>query len=219
METAEAQGTAASKRSTKSHVLVLEDHIIVAQALASALSIQFGIELTIAPTISEAIEYSNKHRFELAILDLELPDGNGLEVAEILAKQDPRPHLIVLAGSVNTLYCPPDLRGQLTAVISKSKAYSELISALRPILQPQGRQKSFPDPRITLTPREFDVYTLLGQGLSGKQICSELNLSAHTVESHRKRIAHKLGMSGAELIHHATLDWREQQCQFPLNQG
>ena len=120
METAKAQGTAATKRSTKSHVLVLEDHILVAQAIASALSIQFNIAPTIASTISEAIEYSNKHRFELAILDLELPDGNGLEVAEILAKQDPRPHLIVLAGSINTLYCPPDLRGQLTGTYQQS---------------------------------------------------------------------------------------------------
>ena len=214
-----AKGQPSSNRDDAKYFgLIVEDHTIFAQAIARMLRTELEMSFLIAPTIEKATELVEQYQLKLAILDLELPDGNGLEIAELLAKQEHKPSIFVLAGAVNSFYCPPEIRQHLSGVVSKSQAYEELITALSPIAKPTSHERRAENPLIALTAREYDVYTLLGQGLSGKQISSALNLSANTIETHRKRIASKLGMSGAELIHHATMHWAEQRYQLTQQQ-
>ena len=81
-------------------------------------------------------------------------------------------------------------------VVDKTAAFSQLQSVLELYLPSSGE---------TLTPRQREIYGLIGQGLTNKEIARSTSLSIATVETHRKAIAQKLGMSGSELVRHASL--------------
>lgn len=185
-------------------ILIVDDHTIVAQALASLVELRFGLQATLASSTSTALELARRHRFAMALLDLELADGHGLTVAETLSREQPDCALIVVSGHVDHLYCPPQLRRRLTAVIDKAEAFHDLSTVLEGVLkQATAGSREFLG---SLTPREADVYRLMGAGLSCKEIAADLELTVRTVETHRKHIASKLGISGAALVHRATLD-------------
>jgi DNA-binding NarL/FixJ family response regulator len=81
-------------------------------------------------------------------------------------------------------------------VVDKTAAFAQLHSVLERCLPAAGEP---------LTPRQREIFNLIGQGLSNKEIARSTSLSIATVETHRKAIAQKLGMSGAELVRHASL--------------
>ena len=81
-------------------------------------------------------------------------------------------------------------------VVDKTAAFAQLQSVLERCLPSAGEP---------LTPRQREIFSLIGQGLSNKEIARSTSLSTATVETHRKAIAQKLGMSGAELVRHASL--------------
>lgn len=188
----------------------MDDHTIVAQALANLMQLRFGLLSTVAGTASVALELARKQRFAVALLDLELADGHGLAVAETLSREQPHCALIVVSGHVDHLYCPADLRRRLTAVINKAEAFDELSAVVSTVLTQLPGTAGLRGSTSSLTGREADVYRLMGAGLSCKQIAAELGLTVRTVETHRKHIASKLGASGAELVHRATLDQLSQ---------
>ena len=192
-------------------VLIVDDHTVVAEAIANLLRLQLGLEPSWVTSAQAAMALAGQQRFSAAILDLELSDGHGLEVAEALSREQPHCLLIVVSAHASSFYCPHAMRHRLTAVIDKRQAFKDLTAVLAPLLTrlPGG---STSDP---LTEREQDVYRLIGHGLSCKQIANALGLAVRTVETHRKHIASKLGASGAELVHRATLDQERQPYRQP----
>jgi DNA-binding NarL/FixJ family response regulator len=103
---------------------------------------------------------------------------------------------MILSGQANSFFVPPDLTSQVLAVIDKTAAFKSLQIALDEFLG---------DPVQALTPRQFQIFQLIGQGLHNKEIAKALELAIPTVETHRKAIARKLQMSGAELVRLAAL--------------
>lgn len=195
----------------------MDDHAIVAQALANLLQLRFGLQTSLAGTASEALDLARRQSFAVALLDLELADGHGLAVAEALSREQPHCALIVVSGHVDHLYCPAELRRRLTAVINKTEAFHELSAVLSTVLKQLPGTAGQRESLSSLTAREADVYRLMGKGLSCKQIAADLGLTVRTVETHRKHIACKLGSSGAELVHRATLDQLSQSLERKLD--
>ena len=145
--------------------LIVEDQLMVLQLLRSMLQAMPGLEISaVASNRAEALAVCDADPPDLLILDLSLPDGDGLTVAEALADRNPEAQMVVLSG-----------------------------------------QASSTTPTEPLTPRQRQIYALIGQGLSNKEIAKATDLSLATVETHRKAIAQKLGISGAELIRQAAL--------------
>ena len=188
------------------HALIVDDHSIVAQALSNLFKLRFDVDCTLALSTSSAITLAKQQPFNIALLDLELSDGNGLEVAEVLAVEQPDCAILIVSGHADTLYCPRNLKPRIRAVINKSQAFAELETVLQGFIKTHPADLHKGDHLTDLTSREADVYRLLGEGMSCKQISAALNLTVRTVETHRKHIASKLGSSGAELVHKATLD-------------
>lgn len=180
--------------------VLVEDQRMFAQLLVRMLRTMEGLSVVAtASTAAEGIQACRLHRPDLLILDLCLPDQSGEVVGEALAAINPEAQLIILSAQVNSFVCPPSLQPQLHAVIDKIEAYETLGDEIAELLD------SHLGGRVQLTLREQELLRMLGTGLSNLQIAQRMNVSVHTVETHRRNLSGKLGMKGAELIRYATL--------------
>lgn len=180
--------------------VVVEDQRMFLQMLVVMLRSLPGLEVVAtATTAAEGIEACREQAPELLLLDLTLPDQNGLVVAEALAQVNPDARLIVLSAAASSFVCAAGLQPMLHAVVDKIDACEALTTEIGELLGERQQETAL------LTAREEEVLQLIGQGLSNGQIAERLTLSVHTVGTHRRNITGKLGLRGAELIRHATL--------------
>jgi DNA-binding NarL/FixJ family response regulator len=180
------------------------------QMLATLLSGQFPVDVVaIATTVVEACQAVDQCHPDLLILDLELADGDGLAVADHLLELRPTAKVIVLSGHAQSFVPPVGMAEALAAVIDKTRTFEVIGAAVMTLLQSEAASQPSNPCWDSLSPREHQVLHQLGLGLSTKQIAKALGLSVRTVETHRKNISAKVGLSGAELVRIATL--RRQQ--------
>ena len=191
-------------------VLLVEDQKMFLQLLESILQSTPGLEVVSCSTAAEGVEQCQRFVPDLLILDLQLPDGNGLAVARQLSTTNPSGKIIVLSGHASTFICPQDLQPFMLAVIDKTRAYADLQEQIDPLLAARGLgKKRKPSANLEiLTEREQEIFALIGKGRTNREIAGHFGLSEHTVKTHRKRIATKLNLRGAALIHKATLSSR-----------
>ncbi len=202
-----AQPTPAFRR-TPLNCVVVEDQGLFLEMLVAMLGMRGGLQVAAsALTVKAGLQACKQHRPELLILDLQLPDGDGLEVAELLLKINPAAHVIVVSAHASEFVCPPWLQGNLQAVLSKNAAFASLREELDQVLDLAGTNRRSPDKKNfeskPLSGREAEIFGLIGEGLTSKEIGLRLFVSEHTVQAHRKRIALKLGTTGAELTQRA----------------
>jgi DNA-binding NarL/FixJ family response regulator len=187
--------------------VVVEDQVMFLQLLVAMLRTLPGLEVVAtAQGTAEALVACQVHRPELLILDLALPDGDGLEVMTALADQEQPPQVIVLSGQASSFVCPRRLRPLVQAVVDKTRAYDDLRSAIQRLLDPQIEDPGDGEARGRLTARERQVFALIGKGFTNRVIAEQLGLSLRTVETHRKNITGKVGAKGGELVRLAALD-------------
>ena len=130
---------------------------------------------------------------DLAILDLHLPDGDGSELGLRLVQSNPSIQL--LTGAPEDFKISHELRGSIHALIDKRDSFDALHHSLSTILQPAHQR---------LTPRQSEIFELIGAGKSTKEIAHILNSATSTIESPQSH-CQKLKLSGAELIREASL--------------
>jgi DNA-binding NarL/FixJ family response regulator len=189
--------------------LIAEDHAMFAQLVGGLLRSSSTLEIVaICPSVSEANAAIDRHHPQLLILDLHLPDGPGLAVAEHLLAVVPEAKVLVLSAHASQFVCPDHLQPAVLAVVDKTQASDVLLDQVAAHVPALGAacQHPFNQERLqTLTDRERDVLHQLGLGEASKAIARNLGLSVSTVDTHRRNIAAKLGVSGAELIRLAVL--------------
>lgn len=188
--------------------LVVEDQLMIQQLLMAMLDRHPALQVVgSACTVAGGIDACSQLSPDLLILDIALPDGDGLSVARALAGLDPAARVIVLSSFASTVERPPELRSQIVAILDKSRAYQDLIREVEALL-PDGVPSQPSPPQLDLsllTPREQEILELVGRGCSSRQIAEQLIISQHTVETHRRNICSKLGLSGAALVRQASL--------------
>lgn len=211
-EVGDSSSTQGLSGSSSLRCLLVEDQVMFLDLLEAMLGLQSDLVEVVGSrrTVAEAIEAVEELRPDLLILDLDLPDGDGTQVAEALQRCQPAARLIVLSGQASTFLCPEGLQPMLHAVVDKTNAYRDLqqeLARLRPV--PPGQESEGgldPSQAIErLTVRERQVLALIGRGMSSKAIATRLGLAADTVHTHRRHITIKLGVSGAELVRTAVL--------------
>lgn len=185
--------------------LIVEDQLMIQQLLSMVLEKLNGLQVVAtARSQAEGIAACQAHRPDLLLLDLALPDGRGEAVARELIRLKPSARIIILSGEISTFVCPEDLSPHVHAVLRKEQAYEELRLELGELLR--QKKASLParatptDPFTRLSPKEREVFTLIGKGMLTKEIAERLGISAHTVQGHRKGISRKLETTGNELI-------------------
>ncbi len=204
------------------HALLVEDQSMFLELLVPVLEGIPGLVMVgTAGTAGEAVKAVQRLKPDLLILDLYLPDRPGIMVAEALQRIRPQAHLIVLSGQASSFLCPPDLQPMLHAVVDKTSAFRELRQEIKRLLQglPQSSTPALKeagqaptgtdtDPLLApapLTQRERDVLALIGQGCSSRAIALTLGMAETTVQTHRRALRLKLGVSGSELVRLAVL--------------
>lgn len=180
------------------------------EMLGGMLNMRGGLRVVAsAPDVAAGKAACTKHQPDLLVLDLDLPDGSGLEVAEHLLSHDPQARVIIVSGHASDFVCPAWLDENLQAIISKNDTFASLRAELDEILAVKHVKPRVHDKEVftdkPLTPREAEIFALIGEGLLSKEIADRLDLSEHTVQVHRKRMAIKLGTSGPELVQRAIM--------------
>jgi len=176
-------------------------------AMTFAASPDVALEIVeIAPSVAAGIAACDRHKPDLVLLDLELPDGKGEAVAEHVAATLPGASVIVVSGRVGTFVCPPELAPHIDGVVSKTDAFHSLQVILADLFQsaagtrgPAGLSPGRRRLTNILSKREREVLALIGQRLSSVEIAGRLGISLHTINAHRKNIARKLGIRGTNL--------------------
>ncbi|MEY5063317.1 MAG: hypothetical protein RLZZ112_1281 [Verrucomicrobiota bacterium] len=190
----------------KHRCVIVEDQTMVLQLLAGMVRNSPGVDLVgTFSSVKDATDYCGRHAVDLLILDLELPDGNGLSVLKAATAKNPRVKGIVLSGHASEFVCPGELRPQVRAVVDKTQAYGSLQKEIAEIVQPALPPPGSVDPEDLLTEREYEIFTLVGKGRMSKEIAEALGISVRTVETHRKAICRKMKVSGPELVRRASV--------------
>jgi DNA-binding NarL/FixJ family response regulator len=193
--------------------VIVEDQLMFLQMLNTMLQGMPRLRVVgTARTEAEGLAACEKHQPDLLVLDLTLPDGNGINVAHQLARLKPSAKTIVLSGEASTFICPASLDQHIHAVLDKTQAFDDLAEELKELLPKRtsrARTVADRDPRQKLSARELEIFLLIGSGLLSKEIASQLDLSTHTIQAHRKNIADKLGTTGPELGQLAVKHYHE----------
>lgn len=178
---------------------------LVGGLLASSCNLEI---LAICPSVNEAIEAIDRHHPRLLILDLDLGGSSGLPVADHLLAVVPEARILVLSAQAGDFVCPDRLQQAVIAVVDKTQAWDGLVEQVAAYLRTvvdTTCEEVMPDRLAQLTARERQVLRHLGRGDASKAIAAALGVTVRTVETYRRNIACKLGVSGAELIRLAVL--------------
>lgn len=203
-------------------VVLADDHPIVRQGLRHLLEDE--ADVTIIGEASnglQAVELAGKFKPKVLILDMMMPDLNGLEVLKQVKERSPVTCCIVLSMQGADVYVVEALRAGALGYVLKETGPSELLSAIQQVVQGQRylspriserlidvlletTEKVPADPYQTLTNREREVLQMAAEGLQASEIAKRLFISPRTAELHRGRMMNKLGLHNqTELIRYA----------------
>ncbi len=200
-------------------VVIVDDHALVREGTRQLIENDIGIEVVAsAGSGEEALELIERLRPDVAIVDLNLPQMSGLELARALSTTTPETRVLILSAYDEHAYISEALEIGVGGYLLKTASGKELIDALRAVyegvlvldrqvsMQLVRRRETSPHTVGTLTPRETAVLELLAQGRTNKQIASELDLGTRTVEGYVSNVLNKLGVaSRTEAATHALI--------------
>jgi DNA-binding NarL/FixJ family response regulator len=203
-------------------VLVVDDHPIVRERLAELINQEPDLVVCgDAEDSNQAIKAVRELQPDLAIVDITLKDTYGIELIKHLREIMPKLPVLVLSMHEESLYAERALRAGARGYLNKQQATKQVIPAIRRVLAGEvyvseamaanilqkvagGKSVEGSSPTDVLTDRELEVFQLLGQGQTVKQIAENLFLSVKTVEAHREHIKQKMHFkTSAELLRYA----------------
>ena len=205
-------------------ILVADDHDIIRRGLKQLLTSRPGWEVCgEAKTGREAVALAEQLKPEIVVLDISMPDLNGLEAARRIHKLFPKTGILILTLHFSDQLLRDIVEAGARAYIMKSDADRDLVSAVEALanhrtfftaraaemlLNGFSMQNSVPDPeahlRNRLTSREREIVQLLAEGKSLKEAGAVLNLTPRTIAFHKYRIMHNLRLrSDADIVQYA----------------
>ena len=211
-------------RSPRRKVLIVDDHPLLRDGLAKVINQQPDLAVCgEAANARAGLAAAAKLRPDVAIVDLSLEDGSGLDLIKDVHARNPALPMLVLSMHPEHLYAERAIRAGARGYLMKREPIERVLAALRKVLAGQmavsddvvsrllsganGRAKREApiDLAELLSDRELDVFRALGQGLGTRQIAAKLRLAVSTIETHRANIKLKLGVTRApELVARAA---------------
>jgi DNA-binding NarL/FixJ family response regulator len=202
------------KAAAKTRVLLVEGHVMVRQALARLINEEDDLQVCgQSSDTPDALKALAEIKPDLIVTDITLKSGNGLELIKILAVQCPEVPVLVLTMHDESLYAEMALRTGATGYIMKTEPMEKLLTAIRRVVsgkiylsenamfhmvrQIRGGRKARFSPEELLSDRELQVFQMIGQWKSVREIAKDLHLSGKTVEYYRGKIKEKLQLKNA----------------------
>ena len=213
---------------TVKRVILVDDHPIMRHGLAQLIRMENGLDVCgEAGSAREGLDLVSKLKPDLAVIDLTLPDKNGLELVKDIRAMHPATVCLVLSMHDEALYGERSLRAGARGYVMKEEAADHLITAIHKIMSGGLYVSETLNARMleqmtaptrakaagidSLTDRELEILELIGKGVATKNIAAQLSISARTVEAHRAHVKEKLGVTdGAALVRYAV-QWVESR--------
>lgn len=209
-------------RKPKTKVLLVDDHPILRAGLGRLINHEADMMICgEAEDGATAFDLVGTLNPDIAVIDISLKGSNGIELVKNLKARYPELPTLVLSMHDESLYAERALRAGSLGYIMKEEAIEQVLVAIRKVLQGEiflsekmkskmlqqmasGKGKVVSSPIEQLTDRELEVFRLIGEGCSTRQIAGQLHLSVRTVEAYREYIKSKLNLKNAtELVQHA----------------
>ncbi|MGD0173364.1 MAG: response regulator transcription factor [Anaerolineales bacterium] len=200
-------------------ILLADDHAVVRQGVKQILAEAFTqAAFGEAQNAHELLEMVDCERWDIVVLDLAMPGGNGLEALKQIKHNHPQLPVLILSMFPEDQYAVRTIRAGAAGYLNKESAPEELVQAIRKVLQGgeyispsvadelvlHARHEDDQPLHKRLSDREYQVLCLIASGKEIKEISTELALSAKTVSTYRTRLLEKMNMkTNAELTHYA----------------
>ncbi len=223
----EAKGQRTAK--VQSRIRIVDDHPITRYGLAQLINHEPDLRVCgEAESAAQALAAIASARPDLVLTDITMPGRSGLEFIKDMQGQHPGVAVLIMSMHDETIYAERALRAGGRGYIMKNEGGGKLLEAIRQVLQGQvyvsknmsaALLEVFTPHRSSvseatpgaLSDREFEVFQLIGQGLSSRQIGQQLNLSVKTVGTHRQHIMQKLNVQTGPALIRQAVRWAATQ--------
>ncbi len=217
--------TRTKSQKRKTNVLIVDDHPIARQGLAQLINQEPDLQVCAAvENATQALDAINSCKPGLAIVDISLKEGSGLELVRSIKTQFDGLPMLVFSMHEESLCAERALEAGALGYVMKQEPTELIIIAIRRVLdgdiylsepmtsrllkKPRGAHgETVLSPIDALSDREFEVFGLIGQGKRTVEIADILHLSAKTVETHRAHITKKLNLNGGYEMARYALQW------------
>jgi DNA-binding NarL/FixJ family response regulator len=199
-------------------ILLVDDHAVVRNGFRMILGSQPDMEVVgEASNGRQAIAMANTTHPEVVVMDITMPELNGIEATRQIVRDHPSMRVMALSMQKDAVYVREVLRAGAKGYLLKDSSEQDLLAAVRAIHAGKGwlspgvsdavlddYRRHVTDPIDLLSPREREVLQMIAESRTNKEIAQSLNLSVYTVEAHRGRIMEKLNLhSVAEMVRFA----------------
>jgi two-component system, NarL family, response regulator NreC len=200
-------------------ILLADDHAVVRQGFKMILNAQADMEIVgEAGNGREAVDLVEKLKPDVVVMDVAMPELNGIEATRRVGDVSPHTRIIALSMHKDSVYVREVLRAGARGYLLKDSGAGDLVSAVRAVARGEGYlspavsnavlddyRRHVTNPIDLLSSREREVLQMLAEGRTNKEIAAILNLSVYTVDAHRGRIMEKLNLHSInELVRFAV---------------
>ncbi len=203
----------------KIRILLADDHAVVRQGFKMILAAQQDMEIVgEAGNGREALDLAGQLQPDVIVMDVAMPELNGIEATRRVADLSPRTRVLALSMHKDSVYVREILRAGARGYLLKDSISSDLLAAVRAVARGEGYlspgvsdavlndyRRHVTDPIDLLSSREREVLQMIAEGKTNKEIATILNLSVYTVDAHRGRIMEKLNLhNSTDLVRFAV---------------
>jgi DNA-binding NarL/FixJ family response regulator len=181
-------------------VLTVDDHPVFREGVAAVLSLEPDLELAgEAQSAAEGVAFYRKHRPDVVLMDIKLPDGSGIDATAAICREFPGAHVIMLTNFKGDVQALNALKAGAAGFLLKNTLRRELVESIRMVHR--GQQRILEEVAIelamhasdeSLSAREREVLQAVAQGRSNKGVARTLGITEETVKTHMARVLTKL---------------------------
>jgi DNA-binding NarL/FixJ family response regulator len=209
-------------------VIIIDDHPLFSRGLSQLIETQASYKVNfIAKNSDEAVEIMKKNDPDLAIVDLNLGQEDGLELIKEILSMKPQTKVLVISMHDERFYAERALKAGARGYIMKDEAEANVIDAITTVMKgqtylsenerkrleesggtDQKQQSKEPFDLISsLSDRQLQIFTLIGKGIGTVEIAAKLNLSIKTIDTHKENIKLKLHCSSSAELRQMAIEW------------
>lgn len=206
-------------------ILIVDDHPMMRDGLTAQISNEADLSVCgEADDVNEALQKVGELNPDLVIIDISLKTGHGIDLIKRIRERHPKTKMLVNSMYEETVYADRALQAGALGYLSKQTAREKLVTAIRTVLQ--GRTYLSPEmtdhilktrvggmiqpgksPVESLSNRELEVLTLIGQGTTTGAIAKHLHLSVHTIDTYREKLKIKLNLQNSGELNRYAVQW------------